>query len=185
MTNFFSNFKNKLSILLGNKGSAKHHFGLEDDWYCDEEFLAEHDEMIRFVPERLTSGTAQTLESLLMGKRIHCMSASKGAASNRLKDHIASLRKKYHWEIESEYTNVLTKDGRLQRVMEYWLAPSVIAKAKSEGLMEWCKEVRAACRERKHILQSAKVNRCNKISMSSDCNNVDFPASHGRVDLIA
>lgn len=157
MKKFFNNLKTKFSNLLCKKDAAERQIDFDEEWDCEENFDADVNDLTGCVPERLTSGTAQTLEALLTGKRINCMTASKGAFSTRLKDHIASLRKNYYWSfIESEYTTVLTKDGRLQRVMEYWLPQNVIKTAEAEGAKQWCMDVRAACRERKRLLQVAK-----------------------------
>lgn len=157
MKKFFNNLKTKISNLLCKKEAAEHHFDFNEALDCEEDFDADFNDLTGCVPERLTSGTAQTLEALLAGKRINCMTASKGAFSIRLKDHIASLRKNYYWNfIESKYTSVLTKDGRMQRVMEYWLPQNVISCAESEGSKKWCKDVRAACRKRKRFLKAAK-----------------------------
>lgn len=152
------NLTNKFTALIKGKFSKAKHHGVDNTGDCSTDDYVDHTDFIGDFPERLTSGPAQTLEKLLKGQSLHCMSASKGASSNRLKDQIASLRNNYGWaQIESKYTKVITKNGRSQRVMEYWLRPQVIACAEFELSKTWCKEVRAACRARKSQMQVAKV----------------------------
>lgn len=102
-------------------------------------------------PDRLTSGPARTLEALLHGKRINCLSTFNGGNFSRLRDYIASLQNTYGWVfIESEYKTVETKDHRKLRVKEFWLSPLVIESASMDGAVHWCKSVRIACREQKN-----------------------------------
>lgn len=152
------NLTNKFTALIKGKFSKAKHHDVDNTGDCGTDDYVDHTDFIGDFPERLTSGPAQTLEKLLKGQRLHCMSASNGVSSNRLKDQIASLRNNYGWtHIESEYKTVTTKNGRSQRVMEYWLRPQVIACAEFELSKAWCKEVRAACRARKCQTQIAKV----------------------------
>lgn len=158
MSNSIVILAKKITKLFRGKFAKANHQGVGSNTDCCTDDYVDHTDFIGDFPERLTSGPAQTLEKLLKGQRLHCMSASKGASSNRLKDQIASLRNNYGWtHIESEYKTVTTKNGRSQRVMEYWLRPQVIACAELELSKAWCKEVRAACRARKCQMQIAKV----------------------------
>ena len=107
-------------------------------------------DLFGYFPERLTSGPALTLEAMLRGKRVNCFGSINGVKLNRMRDCIATLRTTHGWNfIESEYKTVKTKNGRKQRVKEYWLSPLVIESAASLGALDWCKSVRIARREKK------------------------------------
>ncbi len=110
-----------------------------------------------YLPERLNSSVAHTLEQLLRGKRINCMSATNGKYSTRLKDQIASLRMNYGWKgIESDYKTICTLDGRLQRVKEYWLDPRAIEAAELGGAKDWLAEMRQQRQKRKQAGKAVK-----------------------------
>lgn len=121
-------------------------------------------DLFGYFPERLTSGPARTLEALLRGKRVNCFGNFNGAKCSRLRDCIATLRSTHGWNfIESEYKTVQTKNGRKQRVKEFWLSPLVIESASALGALDWCKSVRSACREQKSC--SNRLQRLKSVAV--------------------
>jgi hypothetical protein len=93
-------------------------------------------------PARKGTVIAAVLAELLKGRMLNCISTAQEMQTSRLKDQIASLRKRYGWRsICSNSIAIHTKDGRVQWVSQYWLPITAPDRIDTAEIGTWIKAV--------------------------------------------
>ncbi|MDE2453191.1 MAG: hypothetical protein KGL43_06325, partial [Burkholderiales bacterium] len=96
------------------------------------------------LPTRKDTVRAEVLLRALMGEPQTGLAAVFGAHTTRLAAVVHALSKDYGWDFTKIDKTVATKDGRVEHIREYRLAPEVIAAAMRSGAATWCAEVKVA-----------------------------------------
>ena len=109
------------------------------------------------LPPKKATACAEVLRRLLSGMVMSGMDGVFDASTTRLAAHIDYLRSKHGWSFEKRDKVNGCSDGRVVTIVEYWLAPEVIAAAMADGAAEWCKTVAAARRALRAKSDRAKV----------------------------
>ncbi len=119
---------------------------------------------IGIVPKRKSCLTSLVLAKLIAGEKLNSVDFALQANTGRLKDLIASLRKKHGWgAIESGSLAKATSDGRVQWVSQYWLPQDLVDILNTPIISDWVKCVRQVHRVRRLHSQFAfsRAIACN------------------------
>ena len=95
-------------------------------------------------PYKLAHVTSEVLARLLSGEHITGLEDVFNVSTARMAVFIYCLQIKYGWTVERKKKVVVSKNGRMALVPEFWIDPDVIFLAKAAGADVWCAEVRAA-----------------------------------------
>ena len=95
-------------------------------------------------PAKTSSVCAEVLARLLNSEHITGLQDVCNVNTNLMAAYIYCLEIAYGWTVERKKKVVVSKNGRMALVPEYWIDPKVIFLAKAAGADAWCTEVRAA-----------------------------------------
>jgi hypothetical protein len=96
------------------------------------------------LPSKLAHVTSEVLARLLSGEHMTELENVHVDSIAQLDAFIYFLEIAYSWTVERKKNVVVSKNGRMVLVSEYWIDPEVIVLAKAAGADVWCTEVRAA-----------------------------------------
>jgi len=100
---------------------------------------------------------AEVLSRTLSGQALTGMAGVSDASTTRMAAHIGDLEKRYGWAFERRDKVNGCSDGRVVTIVEYRLAPEVIAAAMKDGAAAWCKAVQSARRALRANADLAKL----------------------------
>lgn len=96
------------------------------------------------LPSKFANVTSEVLARLLCGEHITGLEDVFNVCKNQMDVYIYCLVIKYGWTVERKKKVVVSKNGHMALVSEFWIDPDVIFMAKAAGADAWCAEVRAA-----------------------------------------
>ena len=95
-------------------------------------------------PSRHAAACSEVLARLLRGQSLTGMDAVFEAATTRCAAHVAYLREKHGWPIETDEHLHVCSDGRIATVASYKLPAAAIELARAAGSEKWITDVEAA-----------------------------------------